>query len=87
MSEWTVRRRRAVDESNGGQGGNRTPDTAIFNRMLYQLSYLASGETYEYIAEVFRGATGVLRPPSTNHAQARPTIAPTTTSVGQCTPM
>jgi hypothetical protein len=25
----------------GGQGGNRTPDTAIFSRMLYQLSYLA----------------------------------------------
>ena len=24
-----------------GQGGNRTPDTAIFSRMLYQLSYLA----------------------------------------------
>ena len=24
-----------------GQGGNRTPDTSIFSRMLYQLSYLA----------------------------------------------
>ena len=24
-----------------GQGGSRTPDTAIFSRMLYQLSYLA----------------------------------------------
>jgi hypothetical protein len=27
--------------STSGQGGSRTPDTAIFSRMLYQLSYLA----------------------------------------------
>ncbi len=27
--------------SQGGQGGNRTPDTTIFSRVLYQLSYLA----------------------------------------------
>jgi hypothetical protein len=26
--------------SNGAQGRNRTTDTAIFSRMLYQLSYL-----------------------------------------------
>jgi hypothetical protein len=26
---------------HGGQGGNRTPDTGIFNPLLYQLSYLA----------------------------------------------
>src|SRR5690554_5749057 len=26
---------------DGGQGGNRTPDTGIFNPLLYQLSYLA----------------------------------------------
>jgi hypothetical protein len=25
---------------NGAQGRNRTTDTAIFSRMLYQLSYL-----------------------------------------------
>ena len=25
----------------GGQGGSRTPDTTIFSRVLYQLSYLA----------------------------------------------
>ena len=25
---------------SGAQGRNRTTDTAIFNRMLYQLSYL-----------------------------------------------
>ena len=29
-------------EFNGGQGGNRTPDTGIFNPLLYQLSYLAT---------------------------------------------
>ncbi len=29
-------------EKNGAQSRNRTSDTAIFNRMLYQLSYLGS---------------------------------------------
>ena len=29
-----------IQEKNGAQGRNRTTDTAIFNRMLYQLSYL-----------------------------------------------
>ena len=33
----------AVDMRNfGAQGRNRTTDTAIFNRMLYQLSYLGA---------------------------------------------
>src|SRR3954452_13705405 len=27
--------------AQGGQGGSRTPDTTIFSRVLYQLSYLA----------------------------------------------
>ena len=31
--------------SNGAQGRNRTTDTAIFNRMLYQLSYLGARRT------------------------------------------
>ena len=30
---------------NGGEGQNRTVDTTIFSRMLYQLSYLAPGRT------------------------------------------
>ena len=30
-------------EENGAQGRNRTSDTAIFSRMLYQLSYLGTG--------------------------------------------
>lgn len=29
-----------VESENGAQGRNRTTDTAIFSRMLYQLSYL-----------------------------------------------
>ena len=29
-------------ERSDGQGGSRTPDTTIFSRMLYQLSYLAA---------------------------------------------
>lgn len=29
---------------NGGRGGNRTPDTGIFNPLLYQLSYPATSE-------------------------------------------
>src|SRR3712207_8613557 len=33
------------DLSAGGQGGSRTPDTTIFSRVLYQLSYLAPSPT------------------------------------------
>ena len=29
-------------EKHGAQGRDRTTDTAIFNRMLYQLSYLGA---------------------------------------------
>ena len=29
-----------MKKGNGAQGRNRTTDTAIFSRMLYQLSYL-----------------------------------------------
>ena len=32
---------------NGAQGRNRTTDTAIFNRMLYQLSYLGAKAWYK----------------------------------------
>jgi hypothetical protein len=28
----------------GGEGRNRTGDTTVFSRVLYQLSYLASAE-------------------------------------------
>ena len=32
-----------MERENGAQGRDRTADTAIFNRMLYQLSYLGTG--------------------------------------------
>ena len=32
----------AIDQENGAQGRDRTTDTAIFSRMLYQLSYLGT---------------------------------------------
>ena len=31
-------------EMNGAQGRNRTTDTMIFSHVLYQLSYLGTGE-------------------------------------------
>ena len=34
---------------NGGQRGDRTPDTRIFSPLLYQLSYLAGHELGLYI--------------------------------------
>jgi len=33
-----------IGRVNGGEGRNRTVDTTIFSRMLYQLSYLATRE-------------------------------------------
>ncbi len=44
-------------EGNGAQGRNRTTDTAIFSRMLYQLSYLGgSSEAAEIRAATARFA-------------------------------
>ncbi len=43
-----------TEEPNGGQGRGRTADTAIFSRVLYQLSYLtaaASGEAGNEMAD------------------------------------
>ena len=38
--------------SRGAQGRNRTTDTAIFSRMLYQLSYL--GQQRRFVRTVLR---------------------------------
>jgi hypothetical protein len=38
----TAQNRTFAEEGNGAQGRNRTTDTAIFSRMLYQLSYLGT---------------------------------------------
>ena len=46
---------------NGAQGRDRTTDTAIFSRMLYQLSYLGPGA--EQGAPVYSQA-GRLCPPA-----------------------
>jgi hypothetical protein len=35
-------RKNGAGKANGAQGRNRTTDTAIFSRMLYQLSYLGA---------------------------------------------
>ena len=35
---------------DGGQGENRTPDTRIFNPLLYRLSYLAGKGRYLNLA-------------------------------------
>ncbi|CAN0508292.1 unnamed protein product, partial [Laminaria digitata] len=37
--------RRPRENKNGAQGRVRTTDTAIFNRVLYQLSYLGACKT------------------------------------------
>ena len=34
----------AAENANGAQGRDRTTDTAIFSRMLYQLSYLGTSK-------------------------------------------
>ena len=39
--------RQVPSGENGAQGRNRTTDTAIFSRMLYQLSYLGAGSGEE----------------------------------------
>jgi hypothetical protein len=39
-----ARRRRQPAVSKHGQGRNRTTDTTIFSRVLYQLSYLAENK-------------------------------------------
>jgi hypothetical protein len=40
IGERARRRKNWAGKANGAQGRNRTTDTAIFSRMLYQLSYL-----------------------------------------------
>jgi hypothetical protein len=40
IGELARTRKNRVGKAHGAQGRNRTTDTAIFSRMLYQLSYL-----------------------------------------------
>lgn len=41
---------------DGGRGGNRTPDTGIFNPLLYQLSYPAGAGSEPRMIRAARGA-------------------------------
>jgi hypothetical protein len=41
VSRMTLLETFQIVRENGGEGQNRTADTTIFSRMLYQLSYLA----------------------------------------------
>jgi hypothetical protein len=40
-SSWAARKRRPDFAAESGEGRNRTGDTTVFSRVLYQLSYLA----------------------------------------------
>jgi hypothetical protein len=42
LKEWRAINSFSVNILYGAQGRNRTTDTAIFSRMLYQLSYLGA---------------------------------------------
>ena len=50
MRATSIKFKPACIKANGAQGRSRTTDTAIFSRMLYQLSYLgmpfAGGRAY-----------------------------------------
>ena len=45
-------------EGDGAQGRNRTTDTAIFSRMLYQLSYLGRRRDARAECAAYRGGLG-----------------------------
>ena len=49
---------------NGAQGRDRTTDTAIFSRMLYQLSYLGRCRAEDPSAPVYSGAEAPCPPVS-----------------------
>src|SRR5512142_1716628 len=44
INERARTRKNRAGEAHGAQGRNRTTDTAIFSRMLYQLSYLGRSQ-------------------------------------------
>ncbi len=45
-----------ICEKNGAQDWNRTSDTAIFSRMLYQLSYLGTASGLNHVGRCFNPA-------------------------------
>ena len=70
-----------IVRENGGEGQNRTVDTTIFSRMLYQLSYLATLITGGHL----RPPRAPLRPPQAIEAlPRRPGIITTNRRRAQC---
>ena len=57
-SRFTMRAILLTVIGNGGEGQNRTVDTTIFSRMLYQLSYLAPGGDEDHSIRVGKLASG-----------------------------
>ena len=62
---------------DGAEGQNRTADTTIFSRMLYQLSYLGTRWGPTDKARVYHAL-----PPVTQSPRPAPSSAPATTSSG-----
>jgi hypothetical protein len=79
ISERTRRRKNEAGKARGAQGRNRTTDTAIFSRMLYQLSYLGRslGRKSPSSRRVIGGANGAVYRPKADcfHIPAGPTAS------------
>ncbi len=56
------------NDLNGAQGRNRTTDTAIFSRMLYQLSYLGTRQTLRE-PQAIQDARRPIKPRQAHHRQ------------------
>ena len=56
-------RKNGAGKANGAQGRNRTTDTAIFSRMLYQLSYLGTSRVVTPERRFIVGPGGPVQPP------------------------
>ena len=59
-------------DNYGAQGRDRTTDTAIFNRMLYQLSYLGAREAVPMRAGRQRAGVIMGRPAPVQNREPRP---------------
>ena len=57
---------------SGAQGRNRTTDTAIFSRMLYQLSYLGTSRRKRNEAGLLMGRAELVQHPRINPLRAVP---------------
>ena len=53
----------SLSQFDGAQGRDRTTDTAIFSRMLYQLSYLGTSRAHEGLGAAVYSQAGRPCPP------------------------